>query len=827
MAAALRKGNNAADGCFGRALRGFQAFALAALPGLARQPVFLQPDALPAPMPESQKVSALIQRFLNAILFIAALSGTAALEAQNHSDAPAREVNRFIAEKTHNIESFVRRTEVVSAFAAGDREKIGQLKPPVDRLGLDITDGRLLFPDDPRLGQARNFVAREMFFQAVEGQQPPPQAVKPASGRALMLALAITNPESTRPPGALVTRLRFDSLKERFRSIRAPGAAAVMQKLCGIPDQAVLSVPSGETSEIKTVSNTDIPHREVHFTASRTLTNRFPPSIADLSQPVAFFVIAGLLLACLAARITCRIYRNDPPEGAGKKKFAAEKPDATASGFLQTIAAANKPQPEPVPEKSAPPEAETTEAQPKQQPEPAQVFPGHIFREYDIRGIYNEEITQDFAQQLGRVLGTKALALGELSVITAFDGRVSSPALCKALEQGIIATGCNVVQIGQVPTPLMNFATHHLDQSSSGVMVTASHNPAEYNGFKITLRNHPLKSAEVQELKLAMAAGEVKQGMGGKSSVDVFEAYKDAITLDVIPATELKVVVDAANGVAGGIAPKILEELGCTVIPLHCDVDGTFPNHEADTTQPDNLRDLVNAVKAGNADLGIGLDGDGDRLVAVAGSGEIVWPDQLMMIFARDVISRKPGADIVFDVKSTRRLNSLISSYGGRPVVWKTGHSNIRNKTLENNAPLGGEFSGHIFFRDRWYGFDDGIYAAARLIEIMTTREQSLEEMVSSFEASYSTPEIKVEVTDREKFNLVETFADTDAFADASISRVDGIRVEYPDAWGLLRASNTTPALTLRFEAATEAELDKIQAAFRTRLQQINSRLTF
>ncbi len=747
----------------------------------------------------------------------------ASIEAQNYSDTLTREVNRYIKEKRHNIHSFANREAVISAFAQSDRVKVSRLESLVAMLSTDITEGQLLFPNDRRLDQTRNYAAREMFFQAINGEQPPPLAVKLQQGWALLMVYPIVNPTSDMPMGGLIATIDLSSLKDRLANVGTPGSAALVQELPGIAPQTLISTSTDDLSHIKGESATDVPQWKLVFTANKTLATQSAPSTVEVLQLIVFFAISGLLITYLTGRVVYQRFRNDPlPTKQKKPKTAVEKPDATAKSYLQTIPAAATEEIEKPAE-----ETPAAEEKPDRKTAAPASYPEHIFREYDIRGIYNKELTTDLAKQLGRALGDKAQEEGEHSIITALDGRLSSPALCKALEQGIISTGCDVIQIGQVPTPIMNFAVQHIDRTNYGVMVTASHNPADYNGFKITLGNRSLRSEEVLALKERMEQGTFKQGMGEKSTQNVINDYKDAIALDIIPATDLKLVVDAGNGVAGKFAPEIMEKLGCTVIPLYCEVDGSFPNHEADTTRAENLQDLIECVKSENADLGIALDGDGDRVVAVTASGEIVWPDQLMMIFARDIISREPGADIVFDIKSTRRLNALISSYGGRPVMWKTGHSNIRNKTLENNAPLGGEFSGHVFFRDRWHGFDDGIYATARLIEIMTTREQSLEEIVSGFETSYSTPEIKIDVPEQQKFALVEKFAEAVDFGEASVSRIDGIRVDFPDSWGLLRASNTSPALTLRFEASSAQELENVQATFRKRLQDVESTLTF
>lgn len=752
----------------------------------------------------------------------------ATAEAENYSKTLAREVNRFLEEKQQNLKNFAQRESVITAFAERDRVKVSQLESLVALLSRDINQGQLLFPNDQRLDQSRNYAAREMFFQVMNGISPQPTAVKLDNNWSLLMVFAIENPANSEPMGALLVAVGLSSLQSRLDNNGAPGSAELTQVISGIPPQTLLKTRAKATSHISATAPTILPQWQVNFTANQELVDSNTPSVIEIAQLTGVFAIFCLLLLYLVARITYQRYRNEPlTRSQGQQKGDDETVDANAESYLQ-----------PIPKNA---EAATKQgasaAEDDEQSAPKTVskekkaggthYPDHIFRQNDIRGIYNKEINTDFAKQLGRALGTKVLATGEHSIVTALDGRLSSPSLCKALEQGIIATGCNIIQVGQVPTPMMNFAVQHLDKTNYGVIVTASHNPSDCNGFKFTYGNRSLNAEEILELREAMSGDDFSQGMGEKTQIDISNDYQEAVEMDIIPATDLKLVIDASNGIAGRYAPAIMENLGCEVIPLYCETDGAFPNHDPDPTKVDNLKDLIERVKAEQADLGIALDGDGDRLVAISGSGEIVWPDQLLMIFARDIISREPGADIVFDVKSTRRLNGLISSYGGRPVMWKTGHANIRNKTLENEAPLGGEFSGHIFFRDRWQGFDDGIYAAARLIEVMSTREQGLDEIVAGFEASLSTPEIKIDVPEQEKFALVEKFANSGDFGDASVSKLDGIRVDLPDSWGLLRASTTTPALSLRFEATSKQELEDIQEIFRKRLQKIDSRLTF
>lgn len=441
-----------------------------------------------------------------------------------------------------------------------------------------------------------------------------------------------------------------------------------------------------------------------------------------------------------------------------------------------------------------------------------------IFRAYDIRGIVGETLTADIVTVIGRAIGSEAIDRGVDSLCIGYDGRHSSPDLADALARGVMATGCNVIHVGAVPTPVLYFATHELE-NGSGVMVTGSHNPANYNGLKIMLDGETLSGDAIQKLLQRIRTGDFANGHGTQSSEDVRRAYLDRIVGDIAVAAPLKVVLDAGNGIAGELAPLLIEELGCEVIPLYCEVDGNFPNHHPDPGKPENLADLIERVKAEGADIGLAFDGDGDRLGVVTNTGKIIWPDRLLMLFARDVVSRNPGADVLYDVKCSRRLAGVISEAGGRPIMWKTGHSLMKAKMKESGALLAGEMSGHVFFGERWMGFDDGLYSAARLLEILGIEDRHCDEVFEDFPEDISTPELNVEVSEETKFPLIEKLSREGDFGDGNISTIDGIRVEFTDGWGLCRASNTTPVLVLRFEAETEEALERIKAVFREQLQ--------
>ena len=448
-----------------------------------------------------------------------------------------------------------------------------------------------------------------------------------------------------------------------------------------------------------------------------------------------------------------------------------------------------------------------------------------IFRAYDIRGIVDETLSPEIVELLGKAIASEALAQGQVTLCIGYDGRLSSSDYAEALIKGVISTGMNAILIGQVPTPVLYFSTHHFE-TGSGVMITGSHNPANYNGFKMMIAGTTLSGEAIQKLHKRIVMQDFTIGQGERSEQKIDREYLDTILNDIAVAAPLKVVIDAGNGVAGGLAPELIEELGCEVIPLYCDVDGTFPNHHPDPGKPENLEDLIAAVKEHNADIGLAFDGDGDRLGVVTNTGKIIWPDRLLMLFAKDVVSRNPGADIIYDVKCSRRLNGLISSYGGRPVMWKTGHSLIKAKMKETGALLAGEMSGHVFFKERWFGFDDGLYSAARLLEILGVEDKTSDEVFTEFPEDVSTPEINISVSDGAKFTIVEKLCDRkDQFVGGNVSTIDGLRVDFPNGWGLCRASNTTPALVLRFEADDEASLAEIKAKFVMHLKDIDSSL--
>ncbi|MGB5539815.1 MAG: phosphomannomutase/phosphoglucomutase [Gammaproteobacteria bacterium] len=448
-----------------------------------------------------------------------------------------------------------------------------------------------------------------------------------------------------------------------------------------------------------------------------------------------------------------------------------------------------------------------------------------IFRAYDIRGVVDKTLTVEAVYLIGRAIGSEALQRGRNEIVVARDGRLSGPILVDALVEGITSTGCDVKDIGCVPTPVLYFATYYLD-TQSGVVVTGSHNPPDYNGLKIVIDGETLSGNSIQDLRERIEAGNFISGAGSVETINVIPDYIERIRGDVSLARPLRVVIDCGNGVAGAVAPDLLRSLGCTLTELYCDVDGNFPNHHPDPSKTANLTDLINAVRTGHADIGLAFDGDGDRLGVVAADGTIIWPDRVLMLYAMDILERNPGGQIIYDVKCTRHLDKIIHDHGGEPLMWKTGHSFIKAKIRESGALLAGEMSGHIFIKERWYGFDDGLYAAARLLEILGKDMRSSTEVFAELPDSINTPELNVPMREGEPQQFIGRLLENAHFENATVSTIDGLRVDFEDGWGLVRASNTTPVLVLRFEADTEAALVRIMEDFRRAMLQVKSDLS-
>ena len=442
-------------------------------------------------------------------------------------------------------------------------------------------------------------------------------------------------------------------------------------------------------------------------------------------------------------------------------------------------------------------------------------IPSSIFKAYDIRGIVETELTPEIVKLIGRAVGSESIEKGERGVVVGRDGRLTGPELSEALISGLIESGCPVVNIGMVPSPVVYFATH-TKAATSGVMITGSHNPAEYNGLKIMIAGETLSAEKIQSLYTRILENDFKTGSGTSTSINIDQDYINTIKSDINLEKELNIVIDCGNGVAGNIAPQLFEALGVKLSKLFCLVDGRFPNHHPDPSKPKNLEDLIQEVIETKSDLGLAFDGDGDRLGLIDNKGKIIWADQQMMLYAKDVLSRNKGAKIIFDVKCTSLLPKVISDNGGEPIMSRTGHSFIKKKLKETNAALAGEMSGHIFFKERWYGFDDALYTAARLLEIVSKSNKSCSELFDEFPVNLSTPEININFDKHgQQFEAMDSLSSHIDFPGANINTIDGVRVDYEDCWGLVRPSNTTPCLVLRFEAKNNVALIGIQEKFK------------
>jgi phosphomannomutase/phosphoglucomutase len=726
-------------------------------------------------------------------------------------------------------------------------------------------------PEDHAEGPPLTFTARSMIRRARAGEAVPPEYV-PGDGGGHVHHLA-TVPGAGAVPAVVLAYFDTATLRADLDRLMATDGVVVLQQIVNRREVAIVRVESRDRSGAAVDVSAANP-------LWRLLVDLEPGALptpvagAQLLLPLAVALVAilaglalgflGLLgavrsdarhlgaqagdgeprtyrlraLADVAAALSALPRRARTPEpartaGAADRAGAAgstsardRDAEAPGSGSPFGLAAGievTEENDEPIPPPKADPSTMTAEASPGAS---APELDPRIFRAYDIRGVVGKDLTPEVAVAVGRAVGSESRSRGENTVCVGGDGRLSSPELRTRMIEGLRASGCDVIDVGEVPTPLLYFATCVLD-GTSGVMITGSHNPPEYNGFKIVVAGETLAGDGIQRLRERIEQGDLLSGDGAVTQVELVQRYIDRVAGDIVIAQPLRVVVDCGNGVAGNVAPALIEALGCEVIPMYCDVDGTFPNHHPDPAEPENLEELIARVKAEGADLGLAFDGDGDRLGIVTNEGDIIWPDRALMLFCRDIVGRNPGADVIFDVKCSRHLNDVIAEYGGRPIMWKTGHSHIKAKIKETGALIGGEFSGHIAFLERWYGFDDGLYSAARLLEIVGAETQTVADLFRAFPDPLSTPEIKVRTTEDRKFEVMNALADSSRFAGATLTTIDGVRADYATGWGLIRASNTSPVLTLRFEADDEATLQQVQQTFRDALRDVDPELDF
>jgi len=712
--------------------------------------------------------------------------------AIEHVHAAQNEAVQVLATEIAN-----ERAHVVQALAAADptalmsdpakaAADLRQQLPQAKKLELYSGDlNEVLHANYREFGYAK--AAQLMTAQSVDGT-PPAQSVSYGNGdRRLSLVIPLGSPSQVK--AWVWVELPFAPLQQRFESISPAGGRLDLRQGDDRGQLQLLSHGAAST-EAEAVGK---PVAGSTFSVGAGMPGAFIvlPRSWLLSALLTLLGLAGgFFLLHLRTRLRERpvpVPDELPlPERIENTRTMAEPPAAVVA---------------------KPPAAPT--------PAPLKLDPS-IFRAYDVRGVVGKTLDKDVARALGQSIGTLMGEKGLREIVVGRDGRLSGPELANALSDGLRAAGIDVIDVGAVPTPVVYYAAFRFN-TGCGVAVTGSHNPPDYNGFKIVVGGETLAEGAIQDLYQRIASGALKtDGQGSLRQIDVGPDYIEKIVSDVLAERSLKIVVDCGNGIPGALAPQVLEGVGCEVIPLYCDVDGNFPNHHPDPSDPHNLEDLILSVQSTGADLGIAFDGDGDRLGVVTKSGEVIYPDRLLMLFARDVLSRQPGATIIYDVKCTGHLKAQILDAGGSPLMWRTGHSLIKAKMRETGAELAGEMSGHFFFKERWYGFDDGIYAAARLLEILggDLQGRTPEEIFATLPKNISTPELKVEMTEGEHYRFMDKLRQQANFGEATLITIDGLRADWPDGWGLVRASNTTPVLVLRFEADNPMALKRIQQVF-------------
>lgn len=753
------------------------------------------------------------------------------------------------AQQARTVDEFVAQLQARLASAANNPTLLEKLNTPDTDLRPLQAELQYEFPEaaslrvialgalgiagvDTTQAGLRNNIEVDMLRRVSGGASSQPEAYQVDKQWLISFVQPVKGSDGKFAAGALLATVPAKYVEQLLtRSLADRGAAALQQKV-GTKMAVIAQAGNGDESDLQQSAPSTVPQWQLQFTPASTWlapARQSPlPLIALLVVSAAailggLFVIAGDFRRALERNLLAVVNSGQTLDLPGFAELRQQ--------LQRRLSAAPKPKAEPEPAAAAVEEtAEATAAETAQLVEELEEMPlqmpDTIFRAYDIRGIAAHQLTDEIVYQIGLAIGSEAVERGQQEMIVARDGRASSEAIAEALTRGLRDSGRNVIDIGLVPTPVLYFAAQQLG-TQSGVVVTGSHNPPEYNGMKIVIGGKTLSGGAIAALKARIQERRYSRGKGSYRVEQIDDRYIDYIVNDVAIAQPLKLVIDAGNGATSLIAPRLFQELGCEVIPLYCEIDPRFPHHQPDPSVAENLADLVDAVREKGADVGIAFDGDGDRVGIVSASGEVLPADRLLMLLAQDVVSRNPGADVIFDVKCSRNLNNVISSYGGRPIMWKSGHSFMKEKMAETGALLGGEFSGHIFFNERWFGFDDGMYAAARLIEILSTTDPNLDAQLALLPSSISTPELKIDVDERAKFDLIEQLAATARFGDGKLTTLDGIRVDFPDGWGLVRASNTTPALTLRFEADDDAALDRIKNLFKDQLRAIDPGLDF
>ncbi len=756
-------------------------------------------------------------------------------------DALQRQLNTRFGDLRRQVEAFAGETETLRVLQDGDalerrarEQEIARLIPGATRVSLTVA-GSELPPAGafPQLG----FADLELIARMETERIPPLLEVhlfqSPDQHFDIVVPVRPSGSDSTLA-GSLLVSLDVDIIQAPLQAMRLVAGYVELQQALGDGSMLVLARTAGAQPRQAAA-------RDVELDGTRWRLSYWPlsaPGAAGLRAAVAAVAVAALALLGLAFyggfRLLARALSRDlrTVESAAydvwRRGAVRDQYQVALREFAPVIEriAAGSP-----PEGSEAGGAEMVQGKSTREDSGIRVtelpaLSASIFKAYDIRGIVGQTLDEDIVYAIGRAIGSEARARGLSAVAVARDGRLSGPGFLAALSRGLRATGTDVIDIGLAPTPLLYYAAHTLG-AGSGVMVTGSHNPPEYNGFKIMIGGETLAGDDIQRLRLRIESGDLIAGEreGGYRTHAIGADYIQRVAGDVSLKRPLKLVVDCGNGVAGAIAPDLLRALGCRPIELFCEVDGNFPNHHPDPSQPENLVDLIQAVREHKADLGLAFDGDGDRLGVIDGTGRVIWPDRQMMLYAIDVLGRNPGAEIIFDVKCSRHLARVIEEHGGRPLMWRTGHSLVKAKMKETGAPLAGEMSGHIFFKERWYGFDDALYTAARLLEILAGQPRPAAEVFAGLPDAVSTPELRVDFAEGMHHAFMERFLAATRFPGAKLSTIDGLRADFPDGWGLVRASNTTPCLIIRFEADDAAALGRVQEAFRRALFAIDPAL--
>lgn len=783
----------------------------------------------------AQKIAEFVGFFV--LLVIATLLGWQALQAQQRA-AKVSALERFATDTQSQIDAIVSQAIGVTTEAIADpamaqaiqsapdpaqaeQAALAWLKPRL----IDNTEVTILIGNDVlgALGErlsSYGFGRVSLLRQAESsGTISQVQLLLNADARR-ELALAAPIKGDGANLGFVLAFFEADRVEKAIAGWPGPGRVEVRQ---GKGDDYALYGSGDNTLVLR--SHTRLPIR------GSMISVAYAVSVGFLDASMGFLTLILLAAAALAGALALLLMRIRPELAHGltqnrRRKQAAREQIGVPEAIVEAAApvAVSGAAAESLPSVDAaktdpPPQARTPSSA-----VPAVAIDRSIFRAYDIRGVVGKTLNADVANLIGRAVGSEVRARGLGEVVVARDGRLSGPELSQGLIDGLRASGCKVIDIGMVPTPVLYFATYEL-HTRCGVMLTGSHNPPDYNGFKIVIGGETLAEKAIQDLFARISEGRFSTGQGALQHIDVLKAYVERIASDIQLDTPLNIVVDSGNGVPGVIAEALFQAIGCEVSPLYCDVDGTFPNHHPDPSDPENLRDLMLTVKQTRADIGLAFDGDGDRLGIVTPKGKIIYPDRILMLFAQDVLTRNPGASIIYDVKCTGHLGNVIRTAGGVPIMWRTGHSLIKSKMRETGAELAGEMSGHFFFKERWFGFDDGLYAGCRLLEIIASSGQDVDALFDALPDSVSTPELKIPMVEGEHYAFMEKFKAKASFSGARITTIDGIRADWEDGWGLVRCSNTTPVLVLRFDADNEVSLQRIKDVFREQLLALNNKL--